>query len=157
MGGREGLPAGAIRPSTGRSFSGLARRTATPTAAISPPTAIATAQPALARRLDGSGSLTRGSIFGREGRPDGAGVGSSTGISRGGFATATLARRPAGRASGPGSGGGMLIASAVGMPDPWATDSSGTFIGAKHPGQTKADLAFEVAAEWILPHRGQRK
>jgi len=51
----------------------------------------------------------------------------------------------------------MLIASAVGMPDPWATVSSGTFIGAKHPGQTKADLAFEVATKWILPHRGQRK
>jgi hypothetical protein len=39
----------------------------------------------------------------------------------------------------------MLIASAVRMLDPWATFSSGTFIGAKHPGQTKADLAFEAA------------
>ena len=49
------------------------------------------------------------------------------------------------------------MASAVGMPDPWATDGSGTTIGAKHPGQTKFVLAFEMATEWILPHRRQRK
>src|SRR4051794_39473017 len=100
MAGTYGPSATATRPPPGRPFSGPGRRVATTMAAINKPTASATTRPVPARRLTGSGPPTRGPIFEGEGRLDGAGVGSSSGSSGEEFATATLAPRPAGRASG---------------------------------------------------------